>query len=177
MLRVCDPRYFVFKKSRVPEEFVQYIQVKTNRYPRGLYYRKCNHFHDFTYNYNKQVKLRKLDDVDTDLVVIRWSDILGFYDQNVVNNRHYSIKHAVNKKRIRDIEQIGVDRIKQIIDVCSAGLWKLTYHDLWGYAIEQNTLYLGDLFTVINHNQWVLHNIGLISKLNSMYYQKDNNGQ
>ena len=72
-----------------------------------------------------------------------------------------------------DIDCLGFDRAAQVVDVCSAGLWELKEENhTRGYSLIQHSLFIQNMLSIIQQNQWITHNVGLVAKMNAMYQGK-----
>lgn len=126
----------LLRSSHVHNHFKSYLS-NTFRSSKNLSpINSCKEYHE---TYDNAYQLRDMTDVKTDLVCIKGDVVKDFYKSSVINSS-YTIKSSINIKQSLQFygKHHSFDLMKNVVDVCSAGLWCLLDNDGFFY-IDKDT--------------------------------------
>lgn len=113
-----------------------------------------------------------MHDIETDLVAVKFKVLREFYGD--LNYHYFQMQNRTNYLRLKDIDNISVDRMIMLVDACSGGMWTLKKERfITGFTMIPWTVQLKEPMEVINNNFWIARNLSLITKMNAMYQHKD----
>ncbi len=155
----------LFETANIPDNFLEWLDVLAKTNQKTKIFKPCaNHLYAAMHD-NDRFLIKSINDVDTDLVSVRWDIMMKYY--NSIPNARYGTWSAMNRARMAFLPEISPLKAKELVHYASAGMWELCLHKSHGFYIKQNHLYMSNLIHIVDMNYDITYNLGRLSRIHS----------